>query len=129
VTIAVSGSPTPTGAVTLAGGGYTSAATTLSGGSATISIPAGSLATGSDQLTATYTPDSSSSSIYNGALGTTSVTVSISGTGAGPQLSFLPGSRSTLGGYFSILSGLAMDPSGNVFVTLDTPTVNETGND
>ena len=46
------GNPTPTGSVTLAGGGYTSAATTLSAGSATIVIPAGSLATGSDTLTA-----------------------------------------------------------------------------
>jgi hypothetical protein len=69
------GNPTPTGSVTLAGGGYTSAATTLSAGSATIVIPAGSLATGSDTLTVTYTPDAGSSSTYNSATGTAPVTV------------------------------------------------------
>jgi len=70
-----SGDPTPTGAVTLTGGGYTSQATALSGGSTTIDVPAGSLATGSDALTATYTPDSSSSSTYDSSTGTSSVTV------------------------------------------------------
>jgi hypothetical protein len=70
-----SGNPIPTGSVTLSGGGYTSAATTLTAGSATINIPAGQLAVGSDTLTATYTPDSGSSSTYNGATGTAQVTV------------------------------------------------------
>ncbi|MGD0366505.1 MAG: hypothetical protein ABSA94_03545 [Acidobacteriaceae bacterium] len=73
------GNPTPTGSVTLAGGGYTSVATTLSGGSATINIPAGSLAIGSDTLTVTYTPDSSSASTYNSASASASVTVTASG--------------------------------------------------
>jgi hypothetical protein len=82
-----SGNPTPTGAVTLTGGGYTSAATTLSSGSATISIPAGSLAIGSDTLTVSYTPDSDSSSTYNPATGTSSaVTV----TEATPTVSAWP---------------------------------------
>ncbi len=78
VTVAVnggSGNPTPTGTVTLIGGGYTSATTTLSSGSATISIPAGSLAIGSDTLTVSYTPDSSSSATYNAATGTSAVAV------------------------------------------------------
>ena len=76
VAIAVSGSSgTPTGSVVLSSGSYTSAATTLSSGSATITIPAGSLATGSDTLTAKYTPDSASSAIYNSASGTAPVTV------------------------------------------------------
>ena len=78
VTVAVTGgkgNPTPTGSVTLSGGGYTSASTTLSGGSATFAIPAGALATGTDTLTATFTPNSSSSSTYNGATGSTSVMV------------------------------------------------------
>jgi hypothetical protein len=73
------GNPTPTGSVTLTGGGYTSVATTLSGGSATINIPAGSLAIGSDTLTVTYTPDSSSASTYNSASASASVTVTASG--------------------------------------------------
>jgi RHS repeat-associated protein len=75
VTIAVSSTPTPTGMVTLSSGSYTSAATALSAGGATISIPAGSLAVGGETLTASYTPDSSSASTYNSASGTTSVTV------------------------------------------------------
>jgi len=70
-----SGNPTPTGSVTLAGGGYTSNAATLASGSATIAIPAGALAIGSDSLAASYTPDSSSSSTYNVASGSASVTV------------------------------------------------------
>jgi len=69
------GNPTPTGYVTLTGGGYTSAAATLSDGSATISIAAGSLATGSDTLTVTYTPDTLSASTYNSASGSASVNV------------------------------------------------------
>ena len=76
VTIAVSGSGgTATGTVVLSSGSYTSATTTLSAGSASITIPAGSLAAGSNSLTAKYTPDSASSSTYNSASGTASVTV------------------------------------------------------
>lgn len=69
------GSATPTGSVTLSGGGYTSSAATLSGGSATITIPANALAAGSDKLTGAYTPDSASSSTYNSASGSATVTV------------------------------------------------------
>jgi hypothetical protein len=66
------GNPTPTGSVVLTSGSYTSAAATLSSGSAQITIPGGSLAAGSDTLTAAYTPDSNSSSIYNSASGKSS---------------------------------------------------------
>jgi hypothetical protein len=76
VTIAVSGANgTPTGSVVLSGGIYTSTAIALSAGSATITIPAGSLTAGSDTLAARYTPDSASSATYNSASGTVSVTV------------------------------------------------------
>jgi hypothetical protein len=74
VTVAVSGgsgNPTPTGMVTLTSGSYTSAATTLSNGSATINIPAGSLAIGTDTLTAIYSGDGN----YSKATGANSVTV------------------------------------------------------
>jgi len=73
VTVAVSGgagSPAVTGSVTLTSGSYTSAATALSSGNATINVPAGSLALGSDTLTASYAPDSNDASIYNTASGT-----------------------------------------------------------
>jgi len=75
VTVAVSvpsGDPIPTGSVTLTSGSYGSGAITLSGGSAQINIPAGSLATGNDTLTVNYTPDASSSSVYTIASGTSS---------------------------------------------------------
>jgi hypothetical protein len=75
VAIAVSGNPAPTGTVTLASGAYTSAPAPLSNGSASISVPAGSLATGNDTLTARYAPDSASSSTYNSSTGTGSVKV------------------------------------------------------
>jgi hypothetical protein len=78
VTVTVSGgtgNPTPTGSVTLTSGSYSSAATTLSGGTATITIPAGSLPVGTDTLIASYTPDSASSSTYWSAMGSTSVGV------------------------------------------------------
>lgn len=74
VTIAVtggSGNPMPAGTVTLISGSYSSGATTLSNGGATINIPAGSLAVGTDTLTAIYSGDSH----YTSATGTSSVTV------------------------------------------------------
>jgi hypothetical protein len=83
VTIVVSGTgATPTGSVVLSSGGYTSSTTTLSSGSASITIPAGLLATGSDTLTANYTPDSASSAAYNSASGTAPVTVTAGTTTA-----------------------------------------------
>ena len=81
VSIAVSGSSgTPTGSIVLSSGSYTSSSTTLSSGSATVTVPAGVLSIGADTLTAKYTPDSSSSSTYNSASGTGSVTVTAGNT-------------------------------------------------
>jgi N-acetylneuraminic acid mutarotase len=76
VKVTVSGGGiTPTGSVTLIASGFNSGARTLSGGSATIAIPAGSLVAGNDTLTANYAPDSSSSSAYMGAAGAATVYV------------------------------------------------------
>ncbi len=78
VTVAVSGgagTATPTGSVTLSGGGYTSSATALTNGGAQINIPASMLATGADTLTASYTPDATSTASYKSATGTGQVTV------------------------------------------------------
>lgn len=87
VTVSVQGnSSTPTGSVVLSSGSYNSTATTLSNGSANFYIQPGSLAQGSNTLTATYTPDANSSkySMTTGssminivAPGKTSVTVNI----------------------------------------------------
>ena len=64
------GNPTPTGSVILTSGSYTSDTVPLNNGSATIAIPAGSLAIGTDTLTVTYIPDSASSTTYKSAKGT-----------------------------------------------------------
>ena len=75
VTVVVSGKSgmsTPSGSVILTSGSYTSTMTTLTGGSVIISIAGGSLAAGSDTITASYAPDSLGSSTYNPATGTSS---------------------------------------------------------
>jgi hypothetical protein len=64
----------PTGTVTLTGGNYSSGAVVV-GGIPFFGIAADSLATGTDTLTAQYTPDETSSKLYNSASGTASVTV------------------------------------------------------
>jgi Pro-kumamolisin, activation domain/FG-GAP-like repeat/Bacterial Ig-like domain (group 3) len=75
VTIAVSGSPVPTGSVKLTSGSYASAVTPLNAGVATIVVPAGTLPVGTDALSASYTPDTTSTGIYTSATGSGSVTV------------------------------------------------------
>jgi hypothetical protein len=93
-TVAVSGSGgvlTPTGAIVLSGGGYSSAATTLSNGRASVSIPAGTLNVGNDTLTATYTPDAGSSSTYTSAT-SSGVPISVVAITASPTLSPAGGS-------------------------------------
>ena len=75
VTVTGSGA-TPSGTVTLSGGGYTSAATALSGGIATIVIPANSLSAGNNTLTASYSGDANYAPATGGATGTAPVTVS-----------------------------------------------------
>ncbi len=84
VTVSVSGgsgNPAPSGTVMLASGTYASAATTLSGGNVTFSIPAGSLLAepagflSSDELIAEYVPDAAASSTYNSSSGMASVYV------------------------------------------------------
>lgn len=80
VTVSVSGgagNPVPTGTVTLTSGSYTSAAATLSSGSAVITVPAGSLPAGNDALSVSYAPDAAGSTAYTAATGTGSVTVTL----------------------------------------------------
>jgi Pro-kumamolisin, activation domain/FG-GAP-like repeat/Bacterial Ig-like domain (group 3)/FG-GAP repeat len=88
-----SGNAAPTGSVMLTSGSYTSAAAILSKGTATINIPAGTLAAGTDTLTVSYTPDSSSSSTYLSATGSNSVTVTTTAK-VTPTVSLTPSSSS-----------------------------------
>ncbi len=74
------GNGIPTGSVVLSGPGYTSAPATLNNGSATFYVKPGSLAVGSDTLTATYTPDSNSSSHYGTITSTAPITVTAPGS-------------------------------------------------
>ena len=121
VTVAVSGgtgSPIPTGAVTITGGGYTSAATTLSAGTAAVVIPAGALNSGTDTLSATYDGDSN----YGTLTADTSVTVSqfaitISnltsvppGTGITATATLLSGN--TYSGTMKLICTLSSSPTG-----------------
>jgi hypothetical protein len=72
VTVAVAGpagAPGPTGSVILNQGKYHSASTVLAAGSATVTIPAGTLAAGTITLSADYTVDSASAPIYTSATG------------------------------------------------------------
>lgn len=76
VAVAVSGSgSTPSGTIAVVNGNYASFQTVLSGGKASIQVPAALLATGSVTLSAYYTPDLASSTTYNSASGTAAVTV------------------------------------------------------
>jgi hypothetical protein len=87
VTVSVGGTngePKPTGSVALTSGTYYSGQTTLVGGSAQVQIPPGSLATGMDNLVATYTPDNTGALIYAGGAGSSSVTVTASSTATAP---------------------------------------------
>jgi uncharacterized membrane protein len=80
VSVKVSGGATPTGSITLNGGSFTSAATTLNNGTASIDIPAGSLAVGTDTLTVSYVPDSAAALTHKSATGSSSVIVTEAGT-------------------------------------------------
>jgi len=77
-TVAGSNGVAPTGTVTLSGGGYTSSAQALASGAYTFSVPAFSLAGGSDTLTVSYGGDNN----YAAANTTTSVTVTKVAPGA-----------------------------------------------
>ena len=130
LTVVVSGgtgNPSPTGSVVLTSGSYTSAAMNLTRGVASIIVPAGSLALGSDSLAVGYTPDASSSTVYTGASGTSSVTITAAtestvfldqngtfgsiGPGGTPKIS-----PTSAGGLGSGASSVAIDSAGNIWI-------------
>jgi hypothetical protein len=69
----MSGMPIPTGTMIFSSGSYTSAAVPLINGAAVINIPARTLASATDTITATYTPDAGGSSRYATSSGKTEV--------------------------------------------------------
>jgi hypothetical protein len=91
-------------------GSYTSAAAALTSGSATIDIPAGSLALGTGTLTATYIPDAASSSAYNSATGSNLVTVSVPMKTAPTIIWAIPATIT----YSTVLSATQLDASSTV---------------
>jgi sugar lactone lactonase YvrE len=87
VTVAVGGAngePTPTGSIVLTSGTYTLGTATLASGSATIDIIPGTLAAGTDNITAQYTPDNASALLYASGTAENSVTVTASSTATAP---------------------------------------------
>ena len=77
---------TAAGSVVLSSGTYTQSSA-LSGGAASILIPAGALAIGTDTLTVAYTPDTTTPSIFTSATGSSTVTVTAA-TGANPLVAW-----------------------------------------
>ena len=76
VTVTVSGATaTPDGTVVLTSGGFTGATASVSGGRATLAVPAGVLTTGSDQLVVQYTPSAAAAGAYLTGSGIASVSV------------------------------------------------------
>ena len=126
VTVTVASSPTggvtPTGTVTLTAGTYTSSATSISNaGTASFTVPAGSLAVGPDTLSVAYSGDAT----YGTSTGTASVTVT-AGSLLTPTVSVTPpsltlNSASTLSVPVTV-SGSGAMPTGTVTLTAGTYT-------
>jgi trimeric autotransporter adhesin len=78
------GEPTPTGSIVLTSGTYTLGTAALASGSATIDIIPGTLAAGTDNITAQYMPDNASALLYASGTGENSVAVTVSSTSTAP---------------------------------------------
>jgi hypothetical protein len=116
VTVGGSGGVTPTGTVTLSGGGYTSTAASLVNGSITIVIPANSLSVGNDALTASYSGDAN----YASASGSTPANspVVVAPVPIAPTVTVTPASASAnSGATLSVpvtVTGSGVTPTGTV---------------
>jgi hypothetical protein len=121
------GNPTPTGTVVLTSGSYTSAAAALASGTANITIPAGALSPGLDTLTATYTPDASSSALYANTWGSNTIgvtlAVKITPAVAVTSLTVSPTTVQPLSLAITV-SGGASNPAPSGFVRLQNPGYN-----
>ena len=90
----------------VAGGGTCKAGTYIEGATCTMNV--------------TFTPTlaglRSGAVFLKNSSGNIFATGHVHGIGSGPQVTFLPGSQSTLGGGFNSPGGVAVDGNGNVFV-------------
>ena len=98
----VAGQPSPTGNVVLSSGSF-SVQQPLSGGSATFTIPAGTLSNGANTLTAVYSGDGT----YAAATGTASITVAQVGLAVPNPSPIAPGGSATTTVTFTAQSGYA----------------------
>ncbi len=119
VRVAVAGaSGTPTGTVTLSGGGYTSSAQTLASGSTTFAIPANSLSGATNPFTATLAAAYSGDVTYAQSAGSGSVTVS---KRTPTSVSVTPASSSfnsnTAPGVTVTVAGAGQTPTGTITLT------------
>ena len=123
VSIAASGSSaaaTPAGTVILSSGNYASFPATLSNGQATITVPAGVLAAGSDTLTAAFA--SSNTQTFTNTSATAAVTVIPSNTT--PTVTTTSATYTTAGAPFRAI----LDPAGDILVSeTDTATHTQSG--
>jgi subtilase family serine protease len=71
------GNPTPTGKVILTCGTYTSVPAVVSSGIANFTLAPGTLPPGLDTITATYTPDAQSSTLYSSTTGSNQVGITL----------------------------------------------------
>jgi hypothetical protein len=115
---------TPTGTVKLTSGSYSYSAA-LSSGTASTTLTAGTLSPGNYTLTATYSPDSASLGIYQGAVGSSTVTVST----PTPSITVTPATNSSfLGAALGVtvrVGNDALTPTGSV--TLSSGNYSGTG--
>jgi hypothetical protein len=111
VTVAVTGaSGTPTGTVVLTSGTFTSAAMSLTSGSASIPVAAGALAVGTDTVKASYSGDTT----YAAASGTATVTVT--------QAPLLTPTVTVVPAQSAIVSNVSLTVTGTVSGSGGTPT-------
>jgi hypothetical protein len=116
----VKGYPVPTGVVnltnaTLYSSGYISNYSSLSDGTATISIPTSALHTGTNILTVNYLPDAASQSIYEGQTGSATVVVTPPPVAATPLFSPPAGTYSSA----QNVTFTDTTPSSTMYYTLD----------
>lgn len=122
VTSPTAGAAAPSGTVTLSSGQYSSAATNLSSGNASITIPAGKLAVGSDTVTVRYSGDTLNDPASTTITLTIAEPFSLTGTAVSVAAGAITGNTSTITvapadgftGTVSLTAALASGPTGAV---------------